>query len=139
MNDSMIYSNETHPSTCPACHVLEEAAKAEVPKFLAWIATDAGRQAYSRSIGLCLPHLQVVLAAAPPQEIVEFLVREQIRHLEKTSEDMQSFVLKRDALRRGLIRNDEENAWWRALIQLTGERTAQYCWPERPGDKRSDG
>jgi len=34
----------------------------------------------------------------------------------------QIYVFRRDALRRGLL--NEENAWRRALLKLAGERTA---------------
>ena len=37
---------------------------------------------------------------------------------------LRSYPLKRDALRRGFINTQEEQAWWRALVQLVGERIA---------------
>jgi hypothetical protein len=39
---------------------------------------------------------------------------------------MRSYVLKRDALRRGLQNRDEETAWRRALVQLAGEPSVAY-------------
>ena len=86
------------------------------------LATPKGRQRYFRSEGVCLPHLRVALAAAPDSEVGQFLVQEQVRRLEEISEDMRTYTLKRDALRRGLLNKQEENAWRRALVQLVGER-----------------
>jgi hypothetical protein len=94
-------------------------------RFLNHIPTAESQAVYVRSPGLCLPHLRAALAASPPSEVAEFLLREQVRHLEEVSEDMRSYSLKRDALRRGLLNTDEDNAWRFALLQLTGERTAR--------------
>jgi hypothetical protein len=48
-----------------------------------------------------------------------------VQLLEEISEDMRSYTLKRDALRRGLLNSHEKNAWRRALVQLVGERTVR--------------
>jgi hypothetical protein len=50
------------------------------------------------------------------------LMRAHVQRLEELSEDMRSYTLKRDALRRGLLNDQEEEAWRRALVQLVGER-----------------
>jgi hypothetical protein len=73
---------------------------------------------------LCLSHLQAILVDNPPKKIREFLLLEQARHFEDLSEDMHNYTLKRDAIRRGLLNSNEENAWRRALVQLVGERMA---------------
>jgi len=119
---------------CPACQVLRDTAQAKVGELLASLGTDRGRADYSQSAGVCLPHLYMILAHEPATEIAELLLRHQAQRLQELSEDMQSFVLKRDARRRGLIDDRERDAWWRALVQLTGERAAQYSWPEKGGD-----
>ncbi len=54
-----------------------------------------------------------------------FLLREQVRLLENLADDLHSYTLKRDALRRGLLHREEAGAWWRALVQLVGERAAR--------------
>jgi predicted GTPase len=109
-------------SPCTACQVMHDTESAQIGQFLAQIATRAGQELYARSPGLCLPHLRMVLAASPPREVAEYLIQEQVRRLEDVSEDMRSYVLKRDALRRGLQNRDEEVAWRRALVQLAGEQ-----------------
>ena len=72
-----------------------------------------------RSLGLCLPHLHLALAAAPP-EIAEFLLEQGVLRWKRFRRTCTAFVLKRDALRRGLINDQEETSWWRALVQLSG-------------------
>jgi GTP-binding protein EngB required for normal cell division len=110
------------PETCAACRVLRETETQQIRQLLSYIATPEGREHYARSEGVCLPHLHVALAVAPDREIVQFMLREQIRHLEEIAEDMRGYVLKRDAFRRGLLNTRERNAWQRALVQLVGER-----------------
>lgn len=111
--------------TCAACQVLHEVERETIGRFLAQIARTEGRELYGRSEGLCLAHLHMALAALPSNEVVDFLLREQSRRLEEISEDMRSYTLKRDALRRGLLNAQEESAWRRALVQFAGERNAR--------------
>ena len=123
------------PDTCPACRVLRDAVGPQIRSLLAQVATDEGRALYARSAGLCLPHLRLALLVAGPEEAA-FLLREQARHLEETLEDLHSYVLKREALRAGLLNANEESAWQRALIQLVGEPMAQF-WGSTTATDRS--
>jgi ribosome biogenesis GTPase A len=113
------------PNSCPACQLLYKVEMERVRQFIEQIAFAETQERYARTQGLCLPHLYAVLKAQPEPEIVRFLLDEQARRLEEVSEDMHSYVLKRDAIRRGLLNANEEDAWRRALILLSGERTAR--------------
>jgi ribosome biogenesis GTPase A len=120
-------------ATCAACRLVRETASEQVEQLLAHLTTASGCQDYSSSAGLCLPHLQETLAhlerrvekTGEYSMIAGFLLQEQVRRLENLAEDLHSYALKRDALRRGLLNHDEANAWRRALIQLVGERAAR--------------
>jgi GTP-binding protein EngB required for normal cell division len=120
-------------ATCPACRLVRETAGEQVEQLLALLTRAEGRQEYSSSAGLCLPHLQATLTHVEHgsdgikqgSEIAGFLLREQVQRLENLAEDLRSYALKRDALRRGLLRQEEEYAWWHALVQLVGERAAR--------------
>jgi hypothetical protein len=57
--------------------------------------------------------------------VAEFLLREQVQRLEDLADDLRSYSLKRDALRRGLLNQEEADAWRRALVQVVGERAAR--------------
>jgi ribosome biogenesis GTPase A len=109
---------------CAACRILRETGAAQLARLITYITTSEGQERYRQSQGLCLPHLQSALLSSPQQEAIDFLLDEQANRMEEISEDMRSYVLKRDALRRGLLNTNEENAWRRALLQLAGERTA---------------
>ena len=43
---------------------------------------------------------------------------------------MQSFAIKRDALRRNLTNANEDDAYLRALIHLAGAKDYSTPWPE---------
>lgn len=118
---------ELLPTTdlCPACRVLRETETEQIRQFLTQMATAEGREGYLYSEGLCLPHLHAALQSTSDAEVMVFLLQEQVRLLEEISEDMRSYTLKRDALRRGLLNAHEKNAWRRALVQLVGERTVR--------------
>lgn len=109
---------------CPACEALKKEEKAQAARFLEYISTPDGQKFYRQSLGLCLPHLRAVLALKPADEITNFLLNEQAEHFNDLADDMRSYTLKRDAIRRGLMNSNEENAWRRAMVQLVGERTA---------------
>jgi GTP-binding protein EngB required for normal cell division len=110
--------------TCPACRLLREAGVTQMNRFIALMTTAEGQLRYRRSLGICLPHLQSLLLASPSQDLADFILREQANRLEEIAEDMHSYMLKREALRRGLLNDNEEKAWLRALLLLAGERTA---------------
>jgi GTP-binding protein EngB required for normal cell division len=120
-------------ATCPACRLLRETAIERIQQVLIHLTTQEGRADYLSSAGLCLPHLQLALAhlQRPAEEtsehsaLAEFLLREQVRRLAELAEDLRSYALKRDALRRGLLHQEEASAWHRALVQVVGERAAR--------------
>lgn len=120
-------------ATCAACRLVRETETREAARLLAHLVTAEGRADYTSSAGLCLPHLQVTLArleqsfdeATERGTIAEFLLLEQKRRLENLADDLHSYTLKRDAFRRGLLHREEAGAWWRALVQLVGERAAR--------------
>jgi GTP-binding protein EngB required for normal cell division len=120
-------------ATCVACRLVRETADEQVERLLAYLTTVEGREDYVSSTELCLPHLHEALAhiehnfdeTVEYSTVAKFLLCEQVRRLENLAEDLRSYALKRDALRRGLLNQDEANAWRRALVQLVGERAAR--------------
>lgn len=110
--------------TCAACRVAREAEEHALQRLLTKVATPEGRARYAATVGVCLAHLRDALEHASA-EAAEFLLRAQIERLEEISEDMRNYTIKREALRRGLLNKNEENAWRRALVQLVGERNVR--------------
>jgi len=105
---------------CRACQELRAAETACMTRLVESIQSPAGIAAYGNSQGLCLRHLGLLLQHDLPQDIKVHLLRHTSRTLDAVVEDMHSYVLKRDALRRGLHNQDEEDAYVRALIRLAG-------------------
>jgi predicted GTPase len=120
-------------TTCAACRLVRETAAEQIEQLLVYLVTAEGYEDYASSAGLCLPHLQAALAhvehsvdgTLEHSVVARFLLREQVRRLENLAGDLRSYTLKRDALRRGLLHQEEEHAWRRALVQLVGERAAR--------------
>ena len=119
--------------TCAACRLVRETAAERVAQLLVHLITAEGRADFASSAGICLPHLQVAFAhmessvdgISERKVVTEFMLHEQVRHLEDLADDLRSYTLKRDALRRGLLNQEEADAWRRALVQLVGERAAR--------------
>lgn len=91
-------------------------------RLATWLAESSGREAYASSHGACLRHLRLLVSLASGPGIVEFLLRHAAASCEALSEDMRSYVIKRAALRHGLVNRDEEEAYLRALVLLAGHR-----------------
>jgi hypothetical protein len=49
---------------------------------------------------------------------------------DEDAEDMKSYAMKREALRRKLQNRDEEDAYRRAIIRIVGGRNVCIPWPE---------
>jgi GTP-binding protein EngB required for normal cell division len=106
------------PRNCRVCRLLCDAEK----EYVAKPATDAPR--------VCLRHLALMMAASDDPEVKKSLLGAVARDLEEIAEDMQSFAMKTDALRRHLRNKDEEDAYLRALAHLAGNRSVCFPWQE---------
>ncbi len=116
-----------HAQTCRVCSVLRNAEEQFIARTATVLLDSAGQQAYAASQGVCLRHLGLLLAKAETLEVKRFLLAETGRHFEQWAEDMQSYAIKRDALRRGLQNPDEDDAHQFALVHLAGHRS--LCLP----------
>jgi predicted GTPase len=116
-------------STCRVCQLLCQAESAYIQQLAAFVREPDGRQAYARSQGgPCLRHLGLLLAASTGEEIARFLLTEAARRFEEMAEDMQSFGMKTESLRRSLGNRDEEDAHLRAIIHLVGAKGTCFPW-----------
>jgi len=116
--------------SCSVCQVQRETGAVELTRVLALLETLDGREQFACREGLCLRHLRAALCAGPAPEVAHFLLVDQVKRLRKVSEDLSSYAAKRDALRRELINEDEQDAWRRALLLLAGARTVRDVGPE---------
>jgi small GTP-binding protein len=110
--------------TCPACHVARRAGKVAA-------AAVAGRltretiAALDTLSAVCLPHLGLLVGCLNSPELVRMVLHRQADLLDRLSEDMRHFALKRDGLKRHLITKEEAAAGERGLRTLAGHPRAQ--------------
>jgi len=72
--------------------------------------------------GLCLPHLEMILGKIGPASVARRLLLGEAAALQRLSEDMRRYALKRDGLRRALASDEDLSAGRRALMLLGGHR-----------------
>jgi hypothetical protein len=94
------------------------------------INEPGGLDQYRHSQGACLRHLGMLLDAAVSAESRAFLLSHAIQSFEQDAEDMRSYAMKRDALRRALQHRNEEDAYRRAIIRIVGDRRVCMPWAE---------
>lgn len=106
-------------STCPACRRVAEAEKTAIKEFR---ETYFYQHNENIATGLCIPHLAVLLNEETDFEKARSLIYEQAGVFACISEDMQTYSLKHDALRRELIDDEELSAYFRGLSLLAGHK-----------------
>ncbi len=107
---------------CPACTLLADTER-----------DAAGELAESREAvppRLCLRHLVLVLEACPPLPKGRAMTSALTAMLQRASENMRAYALKREALRRGLITAEEASAYTDSLRMLAG--LPSLAQPSRP-------
>lgn len=112
---------------CRVCQLLRAAETRYVARLAAFVNNGPGRQAYGRSQGTCLRHLGLLVAAVS-EEAARFLLSEAARRFEEIAEDMQSYAMKTEALRRQFHNQDEQDAYLRAVTHVVGARRVCCPW-----------
>ncbi|MGA2434783.1 MAG: hypothetical protein ABSG25_05800, partial [Bryobacteraceae bacterium] len=104
--------------TCPACQRVAEAERIAIGQWrqIAAHETDPAEG------GLCLVHLGAVLECETDTETARRLILDQAIVLDRISEDMQTYSLKHDAVRRELASDEEWVAHMLGLARLVGDR-----------------
>jgi len=116
------------PSECLVCQELRRHEQVYLSELTRFLKTSAGREAYSRSQGVCLRHLTIWLCAPETDDFSNYVLREAALRFDHLAEDMQSFGLKNEALRRQLQNADEDDAYVRALIHIAGAKAVCFPW-----------
>jgi GTP-binding protein EngB required for normal cell division len=113
------------PQGCRVCRFIAEQERR--------IASDVAARLVSRADqfhpGLCILHLHSILGAGLPPSSAYELVASEAETLERIGRDMRMYALKHDAIRRGLVTEEERNAHLRGLAWVAGERTIARPWP----------
>jgi hypothetical protein len=119
------------PKGCRVCQEIRETENRYVQRLADLLITGEGREAYAQSQGVCLKHLALLLDAVASADGRAFLLAEAARRFDEIAEDLQSYALKHEGLRRQLENQDEEDAYLRALVRVAGSRHLSFFWEER--------
>jgi hypothetical protein len=112
---------------CRVCGLLRQAEGEYIRRLAAMIEQATGRIQYRRSQGVCLRHLGLLLDAASTAGSQEFLLSHTAQRFEENEEDMRSFAMKNEALRRNLQNRNEEDAYRRTVTRIVGGKSV--CMP----------
>jgi GTPase SAR1 family protein len=115
---------------CRVCGLLRQSEEEYIRLFAAMIEVSDGRRQYARSQGVCLRHLGMLMHAASAPGTCEFLLAQAAERFEEDVEDMRSYALKHEALRRALQNRNEEDAYRRAVARIVGGRSVCTPWEE---------
>ena len=110
-----------HDRSCPACNAQHEAEHAGAARLVECLRRADGRAEFERALGLCLPHLRLVVAGLEAAD-AQWLLRAHARRFVALGEAMRDYALKHDAGRRSQLTEDQMHAYRRALVLLAGER-----------------
>lgn len=120
---------------CGLCKVQREFESAALHEIAARFSGGPSPNAAESLPTVCVPHLNKLARRHPNAEqqsdagaLLQALVRRLVPAADRLTEDMQRYVLKRDAFRRGLTSDEESRAAKRALGFLGGSR----AFPPQP-------
>jgi GTP-binding protein EngB required for normal cell division len=119
------------PKGCRVCALLRDAEQGQIKMLSVSLQEPATKLLYARSQGVCLRHLDMLIKASSDGETIRFLLQRASTVLRLISEDMEGFALKREAIRRHLVTEDEEDAYLRAIIHLAGAKHNCAPWTYR--------
>ncbi len=115
---------------CPICHFLSMVSRLYAEKMATFLQTEKGKETYHQSHGLCFKHLRLLFKYLPDEQEKVYLWQQAIDYLGTTVEDMQSFVLKHEAVKRHLENVDEKDAYHRAVLHILGSAYASTIFTD---------
>lgn len=113
---------------CRACEEMRAIESKTIAEVAALVEDEQGRQVYVATQGVCLHHLDALLKVLPAADLRRLLLRHAARRMQEWSEEMQNFAMKREAVRRALVSEAEEDAYLRAVLHVAGARNLCAPW-----------
>jgi hypothetical protein len=111
---------------CDCCNLLKVAERDYLQQLAGFVETSEGRAVYAASQGICLQHLRVWLPFLN-EDTSRCVLGTTARVFGQLAEDMQSYGLKTETLRRELRNSDENDAYLRAVTHIAGAKNS--CMP----------
>lgn len=110
---------------CPVCQAVAEAEQQAMASILQELASEDG--AYQPP-ALCIPHLASVLAANTDIADGKRIARVVADVLQREAEDLRTYSLKRESLRRHLLNDEERDAYQQTIARMGGARELVGPW-----------
>jgi hypothetical protein len=107
------------PDRCPACLALAEAERESLRRAVAELRSRPREQAAPL---LCVRHLAAVLVVARDDGAAGGLAERLAEVLERASDDLRTYSLKRESLRAYLLSDEENAAAHQVIANLAGDR-----------------
>jgi small GTP-binding protein len=121
--------------SCPVCRLQHEIESSALQEIARYYSSGVASHSPEGPPTVCLPHLRRLTRrgsdsspGADRDNLVRALLERLIPAADRLIEDMQRYVLKRDAIRHGLTNDEESQAAKRALGFLAGSR----AFPPQP-------
>jgi len=112
-----------HPDhSCPACESARFFEKMYLGILLDYITEEDFGNQFSRSPGICFPHLTVALETYPGHRNLAFFLQRQMEKWEALKAELGEFIRKHDYKYIHEPRGAESDSWKRALEMLVGKR-----------------
>lgn len=115
---------------CKVCEMLKEAEGSYIDELINSLKAKQESDLYTHSQGLCLKHLAAFFDKTDDKGLKDLLLSAAISLFEKDAEDMRSFALKFDALRRWEQNKNEKDAYRRMVARLVGDKRIVVPWEE---------
>lgn len=115
---------------CRVCEMQQQTEKKYILQLAQVIDEGSGKGEYLQSQGVCLRHLDLLLTAVVTVDSRKFLLSHAAQRFEEDAEDMQSFAMKHEAIRRSLQNRNEEDAYRRTITRIFGDKKVCMPWPE---------
>lgn len=121
LQDPAYRALESTRAECVMCQLQKDVEMKAISELSA--GEESGPPAQDRLPSVCLPHWQRIAQHLGDQTVIDALIQCQAAAVERLTEDMQRYVVKRDGLRRGLATEEETRAAQRAISFVAGPGT----------------
>lgn len=108
--------------SCRVCRLIRDKEYSYLVRFVHFLEDPDGSEAYRRSQGACIRHLQQLLSIAPPGRMARLLLVNAANRFEELASSMENYASKRNAMQRYMLTRDEKYAYLRALKSIAGSR-----------------
>lgn len=105
---------------CPACRVLADTEAMVIATLLDSLPEASFRETFTKSDGLCLPHLRRALAQAPTETAFRTLRDTALAQEERLLAQLQEIIRKHDYRFREELSGEERGAGDRAIRHVSG-------------------